>query len=532
MKVLKIIIIILVVSFSRWSLAEEVVEQPDAPPAKQSNCFEINEIAFKGATHMSKNQRSELLKKYERRCLGGSDIQILVREVANYYIGNGHVSTRVSIPEQNLRSGKLVLEVHEGKVEHVEYQESGTNSGRNRFNILPDPRNQILNLRDLEQAVDNMSRLKSNNTTMRLQPGSKENTSVVVIDNKQDKKWFVTTGLDNYGSKYKGQIESSTSVTLEDMFGMSEIYSVGHKRSLGDPSQRLTRSYSGAVSVPYGYNNLTVSYAYTNYRSFIQATSQKFKNNGNTRLLNVKLDRVIHRDGEGKTIASIGLARENYSNYIADTKIQISSYKIKKMDFGLKHQRKLSKSILGLGLDYTYGINANFVEKFGSKIYPAHTFQKLNYDISWIRPFALNKIPAALKFTSSIHGQYSPNVLCGSDKINVGGFTSVRGFKESGENTDNGAFVRNEVSLGMSKFFGNMNNKISEDIEVFLAYDIGRFWGDDEQGKVRGTMSGGAMGVRNTQGILTFDITLAKAFSSKYVKRTPTELYMSANLNI
>lgn len=501
-----------------------------AQTTNQDNCCDIKQIEFKGATQMTSEKKLRLKQEYEQRCLGGSDIQALVRAITNDYVGNGHVSTRVSIPEQNLQSGTLLLEINEGKVEQVEHQESG--ASRNRPNILPDAHNKILNLRDLEQAVDNMGRLKSNNPKMHIKPGSSENTSIVVIENQSDKKWFVTTGMDNYGSKHKGQNELSTSATLEDIFGMSEIYSVGHKRSLGDVKKRLTRGYSGAVSVPYGYNTFTLSYAYTNYRSFVQATSQKFKNNGNTRVLNAKVDRVIHRDGESKTIASIGIGRDNYANYIADTKVQISSYKIKKIDLALKHQRKLNKSILGLGIDYTHGINKNYVEKFGHRIYPSHSFNKVNYDVSWIRPFALNRIPSALKFTTALHGQYSPNVLCGSEKISIGGFTSVRGFKESIENTDNGAFVRNEVSLSMSRFFGGMNNKISEDIEVFLAYDVGRFWGKDEEGQVHGTMSGGAIGVRNTQGIFTFDITLGKAFSSKYIKRTPTEFYVSAQLNI
>ena len=334
-----------------------------AQTTNQDNCCDIKQIEFKGATQMTSEKKLRLKQEYEQRCLGGSDIQALVRAITNDYVGNGHVSTRVSIPEQNLQSGTLLLEINEGKVEQVEHQESG--ASRNRPNILPDAHNKILNLRDLEQAVDNMGRLKSNNPKMHIKPGSSENTSIVVIENQSDKKWFVTTGMDNYGSKHKGQNELSTSATLEDIFGMSEIYSVGHKRSLGDVKKRLTRGYSGAVSVPYGYNTFTLSYAYTNYRSFVQATSQKFKNNGNTRVLNAKVDRVIHRDGESKTIASIGIGRDNYANYIADTKVQISSYKIKKIDLALKHQRKLNKSILGLGIDYTHGINKNYVEKFG-----------------------------------------------------------------------------------------------------------------------------------------------------------------------
>ncbi len=496
-----------------------------------AECFQINDLDIIGAKSLSKRALEKIKLQYEGQCLDESKINELLRDLTNQYVAKGYITSSATIPEQTLKDGKLIIEVKEAHIEEVQYK-SKTKANRDRSHVLPSLQNQTLNLRDIEQAVDQLNRLKSNNAKVQILPGKTPASSVLVIDNEPQKKWYLSTGIDNSGTKYKGIQQSFTTITLEDLLHSNELYSFGTRYSLSDPHSRFMRSYSGVISVPYGYHNITFSSVLSTYRTYILANLERLKNRGGSKVGKLSLDSVIHRDGNSKTMTSIGFGHDNYSNYIADTRIEIASYKIDKLELILSHQRRLDLSVIGGSLSYIYGINKNYMKGFGSFITPNKRFNKINYDLSWMKPLPIKPAYVFPKFSIMLHGQYTPQMLCGSEKISVGGLGSVRGFKELSENSDNGAYIRNELSLGLPNNKSPHSLDLIEDVQLYIAYDVGRFRNFEAKGEVFGSMSGGSLGIRNVEGMIKFDLTFSKAFSSKYIKRNPMEMYFSVALSI
>jgi DNA-directed RNA polymerase II subunit RPB1 len=80
---------------------------------------------------------------------------------------------------------------------------------------------------------------------------------------------------------------------------------------------------------------------------------------------------------------------------------------------------------------------------------------------------------------------------------------------------------------------GYLQRKLIKGMEdVYIAYDVGRFRNFEAKGEVFGSMSGGSVGIRNIEGMIKFDLTFSKAFSAKYIKRKPMEMYFSVALSI
>jgi hemolysin activation/secretion protein len=494
-------------------------------------CFQIKKLDIKGSKSLPKSELSKIKDKYENQCLNEVKINQLMRELTNKLIALGFITSRATIPEQDIKQGKLILEIKEGNIEEVQYKSKTTLTG-DRSRVLPTLQGKALNLRDIEQAIDGLNRLKSNNAKVQILPGKTPGGSIVVIDNEPSKIWYVSTGIDNSGTKNKGIQQSFTNITLEDLLSSNEIYSFGTRYSLSNPNAKFTRSYFGAVSIPYGNYNINFATNHSSYRTYIMASTQSFKNKGISRVNKISIDRNIHRDSNSRTVASIGIGRDNYSNYIADTKIEISSYKIEKIEFSLNHQRRLEASVIGAGISYIHGVNRNYIKGWGSIITPNKKFNKVNLDLSWVKPLPIKPAYFYPIFTSSLHAQHSEQVLCGSEKILIGGLSSVRGFKEQGENSDNGVFIRNELALGLPENKAPHSVELIQDSELFFAYDAGRFRNYEERGEVSGSMSGAAAGIRATGGIIKFDLTFAKALSSKYIKRGPMEIYFNVALSV
>src|SRR5690606_32109328 len=99
-----------------------------------------------------------------------------------------------------LRSGVLEITVVEGTLERMELQQSGRNWPKPLLGLaFPVRPGELLNLRDLEQGIDQLNSLGSNNATLDIQPGSEHGQSVVVVKNQARRPIHLFTSADNLG---------------------------------------------------------------------------------------------------------------------------------------------------------------------------------------------------------------------------------------------------------------------------------------------------------------------------------------------
>lgn len=86
----------------------------------------------------------------------------------------------------------------------------------------------------------------------------------------------------------------------------------------------------------------------------------------------------------------------------------------------------------------------------------------------------------------------------------------MRGFKEFRENSDNALQLRNELVAFLPQKASKLYQKFFGDFSTFIAFDIGYFSNYEEKTERRGTLSGVATGIRNSDGIFDIDIVLAR----------------------
>ena len=353
-KFLKFILFIVITTFLFHSLAA-------------GNCLTINQIKVSNTNKYFDKEILKITQKYLGQCLNIDDIQNIVRDITNLYVNMGYITTRVILPEQDISLGHLQLEVVEGYIEAIDI----ANKHKSIPPFIPLKINKVLSLRDIEQTYDHYSRVSSNDVNIIIQPGEKQGASRILIVNTPKKKWKVKAGIDNSGSKHKGEILSYTNLTGENFLGLNETYMFNVKRSVDDPTIRYSNSKSILFSLPFEYYDLSYQYNSSKNRSFIESNNKKYSNSGASTIYKVDLSKILHRDGKSKTSLSTGFGHDIYSNFLDDSKIQISSYKIHKVDFGLSYQGRLSASVLSFGLNITSGINKGFYSKFGNIAVPS-----------------------------------------------------------------------------------------------------------------------------------------------------------------
>ena len=109
------------------------------------------------------------LQRYESRCLGADAITEIARRVNRRILAQGYSTTRVSVAGQDLASQTLSFTLIPGVIRAVRFPEYGGALWPSAFPAQP---GDLLNLRDLEQGLEQMKRVPSTDVEMEIVPGA------------------------------------------------------------------------------------------------------------------------------------------------------------------------------------------------------------------------------------------------------------------------------------------------------------------------------------------------------------------------
>lgn len=492
--------------------------RPQTPASEgaesDSRCVEVQRIQLDGLAETSESEVSEILAAHQGRCLALAEIDGLIRALTNRYIDLGYSTTRVYIPQQDLGSGTLRLIVQEGKVEKLQFD--GDENGLKRGTAFPGVEGKVLNLRDIEQGLDQINRLRANNAKMAIAPGETTGGSVVTIDNTRQTPWFVTAGVDNSGSKSSGERQGFGQIEVDDILGANDLWTLDWRRSLSDQSGiSKSESVSGFVSIPFGYWTASFSGSWFDYRSQVQASTQAFETTGASRVWKGRLERVIHRDADSKTTVSAALSVKDTFNYVEETRLDASSRRLTVATVDVTHSHRVLGGALNLGLAHDSGLHAMGAQSDAdrSEASPEAQFEKWSADIGYWRPLPFPDERFNLSWSVAGHGQWSPDTLFSTERISVGSQYSVRGFKEQSASGDIGGYVRNDLRLTLPPTGDATADRLLGRAYVGVGYDVGAIRGDSDDAYERGKLQGVSLSLGTSGGQIPISATWAHPVS-------------------
>ena len=130
-------------------------------PDNETPCFTINKIELVGdSASKFKFALNKVLddKPILGHCLGAVGINAVMARVQNAIIAKGFITTRVLAAPQDLKTGVLQLTIIPGKVNAIRFTPDSSKRA-NAWNALPMSKGDILNLRDIDQGLENFKRV-------------------------------------------------------------------------------------------------------------------------------------------------------------------------------------------------------------------------------------------------------------------------------------------------------------------------------------------------------------------------------------
>lgn len=479
-----------------------VVSEPaliDVPSDKNGASFYIKQIQLDGVPK-ELSFLNKIARKHEQKHVTVSDIANIRNAFQRKLLDKGFVTSQVYIPEQNLNAGTLQFMVMPGRVEDIRYSTSSAHGPwRTAFPVRP---GDILNIRDVEQGLEQMKRVSSQSVTMKLLPGTSVGTSIIELSIKQDKPVHGSISFDNSGLESTGVYQGSFTSSFDQVFRANDTFTMSLSGDLsGSGSIKGTRAASLNYVIPHGKDTFSLSFSKSRYHQTIQSNPYDFTYSGKSTTMKAKWNHVWSRTQREKRAFDISISTRHNHRFINDMEIPVQALRTTSMEFGVSNRKYIGNATMYSRLGFQWGIGALGAQPEHKASVamggPTSRYHMWLIDVDYRKPFIMGHRPAS--FTSSFHGQWvqGGKRVYSVDTINIGNRYSIYGF--DGEYTlmgDSGWYVRNEVSSMIPRL----------NTEVYLGLDAGAVYGKSTESLVGKTIAGTALGVRgNYASGLLFD---------------------------
>src|SRR3989338_2019632 len=430
---------------------------------KPAQCFPVKEINFIDANLLSERQKRKISEPFLGRCFEGKILQELVAAVTNHYQARGYITVQILVPKQNVQSGILALQIIEGKIEKISFDEDRITNQMQKFTAFGNAEGKVLNANDISQGMYQINRLQSNAANMQIKPGSADGLSEIVIANNKKFPARATIAYDNLGNDFTGARRTNFSGSLDNALFLNDNINLSYTTNLDDDSQKKDiRSFSSGISIPFKYNTFSYDYAHSEFRGII-ANNSLIKYTGFSQQSKFGAERVLLNKANLRLTTPASLTAKSSASYQGDEKQINSGRKLTIANIGFSASSYLNDTTsIYLKPSYSKGtklLDAKQDQKNISRETAKAQFEVFKLYANFSKKFTLPKIDAPLVFISEMDSQYSKDTLFGSEQFSVGGYYSVRGFRENYINGDSGYYFRNKVNFNIGSVILPLINK-------------------------------------------------------------------------
>lgn len=426
------------------------------------------------------------IKPFVNRKLTVEDVNRLSNSLNTALIEHGYVTSRIGIPSQSLASGNLQFNLQLGRVESVLYKTYAQPLPWQ--NAFPIREGDILNIRNIEQGIEQMKRIGSQNVAVELEPGTKPLATNIVLETTKKPPIHGMISIDDSGLKDTGKLQWTAAIGVDRIFNANDSLNLSINRDAAQDGERKgSRNHTISYSIPRGKDTFSISYSDMKYHQTINSIATPFISSGHAKTVRGSWNHVFHRDRMTKRSWDIIISKRNAKNYINDAEIAVQRANTASLEVGILERRYIKKNTL-----YSRAAIKQGVGWFGSQPEygngaPSTRYTQLLLDVDYQIPRIWGHRPASI--TTSFHGQWTlgDKRLFSRDMISLGNRYTVQGF--DGENTlmaESGWYMRNEVASYIPKWKSS----------VYANIDFGAVYGSSTEVLTGKFIAGTSLGIR------------------------------------
>lgn len=478
-------------------LKAPVSEPEPAELPRETPCFIISQILLENIHPGHDRWAQPLVDRYLGLCIGREGVNQIIRRLQQEFLTRGFVTTRVYVPPQDLMSATLTLKIVPGQIREVRFADrEPRGSWRAAF---PSGPGDLLSLRDLEQGLEQLKRVPSQDVEMEIVPGDAPGESDVVIQRRLNKPWRASATLDDSGSRATGRLQGSLVLAVDDVSGINDLLSITVNGDVeSDGAAQGARGNSAYYSWPYGYWTFSLSGTRYDYHQSVQGMNQIFVTSGTSQNLDARVHRMVYRSQTFKTGLQLRVFQRQQRSFIDDTEILVQRRDVSVAEPALTHRHFIGAATFDMQLARPLGVpwfNATSDPDAGTPGIPTNRYRLWVVDANLGAPFKAGSIP--LRYNAAFRSQRADTGLFATEFFSIGNRYTVRGY--SGDTVlaaESGWFMRNELAVRLC----------TSEQQLYAGLDYGAVSGRSAHLLPGERLSGAVFGVRGGGKGFSYDV--------------------------
>ncbi len=409
--------------------------------------FPITDYRVVGNTLLSAQRIEEVTRPHRGDASDFETIQKALEALEKAYVASGFGSVKVEIPEQELESGVVTLQVVEGVLGHVVVEPNAFFDADNVKHSLPALRpGQAVNIFELNRnlVLANEGGSKVSNVTFKRSENNKDVDVHVKLAAEDPERWLSV--LDNTGNDSTGRYR------LGLVYQNANVLNKDHALSVQLMSSPTHWSQVAIIGVGYkipfyglgGTLDLNASHSSVDSGQVAQAGGgPNLAISGSGDVFGVRYTHNLDSSADWQHKVNMGVENRAYGNSVKATGAGgaslVPSLSTRPLTMGYTGNYRAPARETAFNLTWllnlpggTNGTEADF-NQAGGRTGAKGNFQTLKFGIQHTERFASQWVLRA-----ALSGQYTNDMLIAAEQYGVGGADSVRGFGEREVAADHG----------------------------------------------------------------------------------------------
>ncbi|WP_309898721.1 ShlB/FhaC/HecB family hemolysin secretion/activation protein [Variovorax soli] len=475
-------------------------------PKDEVPCFHIERVVLAGA-HAEDFQWALAAAAGEDgsddprgRCIGTEGVNVVMARLQQAVVARGYLTTRVLAPPQDLGQGTLSLTLIPGRIAAIR-NASGSRARTGLAAAIPARAGDLLELRDIEQGLDNLKRAPTAEADIQIEPsrssGAGPGDSDLVVKYGQRFPLRTTLSLDDSGTKATGKTQAGATVAWDNPLGLNDLFYVSLNHDAFDHQGQGTSGQTVHYSLPWGYWLASATASQNKYHQTVQGADQAYVYAGESADAELKLSRLVYRDQRRKTTLSVRAFRRSARYFVQDREVEVQRRATAGWELGLAHREFIGEATLDASLAWRRGTGAFGAlhapeEKFGEG---SSRFAFATAELGLNAPFQSGV--QRLRYTGLWRAQWNRAPLTPQDRFSIGGRYTVRGFDgEASLMGERGWLLRNDLGWALGE----------TGAELYAGVDFGQVGGRSTEQVVGQRLSGGVIGLRGARNGLSYEL--------------------------
>jgi len=466
-----------------WAVVPASQPSPESAfdtPLSTQQTVTVREFHFMGNTVISSAELADAAKPWTGKTLTSEQLEQARRAITQVYVNKGYINSGARLPDQAVVNGIVTFQIIEGKLSNIKMSGLRWLSGNYIRNRIVRGAGPPLNIGDLKNRLELLRQdLNLSVINAELKPGGEAGQSDLDVTMKEAPLFHFGIEFDNKHPPNYGAEELEAIGSMQDVTGHGDVLSGRWGITQGGwdrPSFGDLNNIFADYALPLNAFDTTLDLNYQRSRDLvIEAPFVPLNISNETESYNVGLRQpVYHTPSNEVTLFVTGVVEDNTTLLAGEpfsfTPGQVNGQsRVTAIRIGTDWTSSNQSRAISFRSTFSIGLDALDSTVNAGPGAPSSRF------FDWLGQFQyiqrLGQTDNQLVFRSS--AQLSANPLLPQEQFAVGGFDTVRGYRESEVVRDEGAIASLELRIPILHHSG------VSILEVAPFSDVGYAWNHD-----------------------------------------------------